>query len=60
MENCDLDKWSKVKIESICRDFWYTTVDKLWFKMPGVNLEQAYFHEVVDDDTAMFMTNLVK
>ena len=28
--------------------------------MPGVNLEQAHFHEVVDDDAAVFMTDLVK
>ena len=60
VENCDLDKWLKVEIESICRDFGYTVVDKLWFKMLGVNLEQAHFHEVVDDDAAVFMTDLVK
>ena len=35
-------------------------MDKLWFKMLGVNLEQSNFHQVIDDDTAMFMTNLVK
>ena len=28
--------------------------------MPGVNLEQTHFHEVVDDDVAVFMTDLVK
>ena len=60
VENCDPDKWSKVEIESICRDFGYTAVDKLWFKMPDVNLEQAHFHEVVNDDAAVFMTDLVK
>ena len=60
VDNCDPDKWSKVEMESICRDFGYTSVDKLWFKMPGVNQEQAHFHEVVDDDAAVFMTDLVK
>ena len=60
VENCDLDKWLKVEIESICRDFGYTVVDKLRFKMSGVNLEQTHFHEVVDDDAAVFMTDLVK
>ena len=35
-------------------------MDKLWFKMLGVNLEQSNFHQVIDDDTATFMTNLVK
>lgn len=39
MDNCDSDKWSKVEVESICREFGYIIVDKLWFKMPGVNLE---------------------
>ena len=28
--------------------------------MPDVNLEQANFHEVVNDAVAVFMTNLVK
>ncbi|KAL0011416.1 hypothetical protein SO802_006524 [Lithocarpus litseifolius] len=60
VDNCDPDKWSKVEIESICREFGYTAVDKLWFKMPGVNPERANFHQVVDDDAAMFMTDLVK
>ena len=60
VENYDPNKWSKVEIESICRDFGYTTVDNLWFKMPGVNLEQTHFHEVVDNDVAVFMTDLVK
>ena len=60
VENCDPDKWSKVEIKSICRDFGLTTVDKPWFKMPGVNPKQAHFHEVVDDDAVVFMTDLVK
>lgn len=60
VENCDPDRWSKVEIESICRDFGYTAVDRLWFKMFGVNPEHANFHQVVDDDVVVFMTNLVK
>nr|POE44704.1 hypothetical protein CFP56_77900 [Quercus suber] len=60
VDNCDPDKWSKVEIESICREFGYTEVDKLWYKMPGVNPEHTNFHQVVDDDAAMFMTDLVK
>ena len=28
--------------------------------MSGVNLEKSNFHQVVDDDDAMFMTDLVK
>ncbi|KAK9993852.1 hypothetical protein SO802_023555 [Lithocarpus litseifolius] len=60
VDNCDPDKWSKVEIESICKEFGCTEVDKLWFEMPGVNPEQSNFHQVVDDDAAMFMTDLVK
>nr|POE64519.1 hypothetical protein CFP56_56817 [Quercus suber] len=60
VENCDLDRWSKVEIESICRDFGYTAVDRLWFKMIGVNPKHANFHQVVNDDVVVFMTNLVK
>lgn len=45
---------------SICREFGYTEVDKLWFKMPSVNPELSNFHQVVDDDAAIFMTDLVK
>ena len=49
MDNCDLDKWSKVEVKSIRREFGYTIMDKLWFKMLSVNLEQANFHQVVDE-----------
>ena len=29
VDNCDLDKWSKVEIEGICRDFGYTYVSRI-------------------------------
>ena len=29
VDNYDLDRWSKVEIESICRDFGYTSVSRL-------------------------------
>ena len=29
VDNCDLDRWSKVEIESIYRNFGYTSVSKL-------------------------------
>nr|POE75005.1 hypothetical protein CFP56_65035 [Quercus suber] len=35
-------------------------IDRLWFKMLGVNPEHANFHQVVDDDAVVFMTDLVK
>ena len=29
VDNCDPDRWSKVEIESICRNFGYTSVSRL-------------------------------
>ena len=60
VDNCDLDKWSKVEIEGICRDFGYTSVSRLWYTMSDMNQERKNFHLVVNDDDAMYMTELVK
>ena len=61
IDNCDPDKWSKVEIEGICRDFGYTSVSRLWYTMPGMNQEmENFFHLVINDDDAMYMTKLVK
>ena len=59
VDNFDPDKWSKTKIEGICMEFGYTSVSRIWYKMHGSDLERANFHLIVDDDDAMFMTNLV-
>ena len=60
VDNYDSDRWSKVEIEGICRDFGYTSVSKLWYKMLDMNQERENFHLVVDDHDAMFMKTLVK
>ena len=31
VDNCDLDRWSKVEIEGICRDFGHNAISTLWF-----------------------------
>ena len=59
VDNCDPDRWSKTEIEGICREFGYTSVSRIWYKMPGGDLERANFYLIVDDDDAMFMTDLV-
>ena len=59
VDNCDPNRWSKTEIEGICRDFRYTSVSKIWYKMLGNDLERANFHLIVDDDDAMFTTDLV-
>ena len=60
VDNCDPERWSQVEIESICRDFGYTFVSRLWYKMPGVDQELADFHLIVDDSDAMYSTKLVR
>ncbi|KAL4645289.1 hypothetical protein ACB092_02G225200 [Castanea dentata] len=58
--NCDLDKWSKVEIESICREFGYTHVSRLWYRWPRDNEEDRVFQLIKDDHDAVAMTKLVK
>nr|POE59544.1 hypothetical protein CFP56_15750 [Quercus suber] len=59
VDNCDPDRWSKTENEGICKEFRYTSVSRIWYKMPGSDLERANFHLIIDDDDTMFMTNLV-
>nr|POF10586.1 hypothetical protein CFP56_23360 [Quercus suber] len=59
-DNCDLDRWSKVEIESICRNFGYTSVSRLWYKMPRVDQKLVDFHLIVDDSDAMYLTELMR
>ena len=59
IDGCDPNKWSKVKIESICKDFGYTCVSRLWYTRPGDDQEGRMFHLIKDDKDAMFMTGLV-
>ena len=60
VENCDPKRWSKVEIESICKDFGYTSISRLWYKMPGGDQELANFHLIVDDSNVMYLTELVR
>ena len=60
VNGCDLDKWSKVEIESIYKDFGYTCVSRLWYTIPGEDDQEGrMFHLIKDDKDAMFMTGLV-
>ena len=60
VDNCDLDKWSKVEIESICKEFGYTHVSRLWYRIPEDNEEDEVFQLIKDDHNAMAMTKLVR
>ena len=53
----DPDKWSKVEIESICKEFGYTCVSTLWYIIPGENDQEGRMFHLIKD--AMFMTTLV-
>ena len=60
VDGCDPDKWSKVEIKSICKEFGYTCVSMLWYTIPKEdNQEDRMFHLIKDDNDAMFMTTLV-
>ena len=47
------------EIEIICKDFGYTSMSRLWYKMLGDD-EGGMFHLINDDHDAMFMTDLVR
>ena len=37
VDNCDLNRWSKVEIEGIYRNFEYTSINRQYNKMLGMN-----------------------
>ena len=59
VDGYDPDKWSKVEIESIHKDFGYTCVSRLWYTRPRDDQEGRMFHLIKDDKDAMFLTSLV-
>nr|POE57761.1 hypothetical protein CFP56_14014 [Quercus suber] len=60
VDDCDPDKWSKVEIESICREFGHTHVSRQWYRSPEDNEEDGVFQLSKDDHDAMAMTKLVR
>ena len=34
VDGCDPNKWFKVEIKSICKDFGYTCLSRLWYTRP--------------------------
>ena len=60
VDECDLDKWSKIEIEAICKDFGYTHVSRLWYRRPRDNKEDGVFQLITDDHDAVLMTELVR
>ena len=60
VDECDLDKWSKIEIEAICKDFGYTHVSRLWYRRPRDNKEDGVFQLITNDHDAVLMTELVR
>ena len=60
VDGCDPNKWFKVEIESICKEFGYTCVSTLWNTIPREDDQEGrMFHLIKDDKDAMFITTLV-
>ena len=60
VDDCDPNKLYKVEIESICKDFGFTSISRLWYKMPGDKKEGRMFNLINDDHDEIFMTILVR
>nr|POE80791.1 hypothetical protein CFP56_51819 [Quercus suber] len=59
VDNCNAEMCLKCEIKSVCKQFGYTSLSNLWYRMPSVNLENASFHMIVNNNDAMFMADLV-
>ncbi|KAF3970190.1 hypothetical protein CMV_006092 [Castanea mollissima] len=55
VDKCDPERWSKVEIEAICRDFGYTHVSRLWYKRLRDN---GVFELIKNDNDVVLMTEL--
>ena len=60
VDDCDPDKWSKVEMECIYREFGYTLVSTLWYRRPGDYEKDGVFQLIMDDHDAVAMTKLVR
>ena len=58
-DKCDLEKWLKIEIDSMVRELGYGLISRLWFRVPGISIEDGGLHMVNFDDDAMLMTKLV-
>ncbi|GMY11921.1 hypothetical protein FCV25MIE_07160 [Fagus crenata] len=58
-DKCDPEKWSKIEIDNIMRDLGYALISRLWYRFPGISIEDGGLHKVNSDHDAMLMTELV-
>uniref|UniRef100_A0A2N9FCD3 PB1-like domain-containing protein n=1 Tax=Fagus sylvatica TaxID=28930 RepID=A0A2N9FCD3_FAGSY len=58
-DKCDPEKWSKIEIDSMVRDLGYALISRLWYRVPGISIEDGGLHMVNSDHDAMLMTELV-
>ena len=58
-DKCDPEKWSKIEIDCMVRELWYAVISRLWFRVPGISIEDGGLHQVNSNHDAMLMTELV-
>ncbi|GMY18093.1 hypothetical protein FCV25MIE_13332 [Fagus crenata] len=58
-DKCDPKKWSKIEIDCMVRELGYAVISRLWFRVPGISIEDGGLQQVNSDHDAMLMTELV-
>ncbi|GMY16619.1 trans-cinnamate 4-monooxygenase [Fagus crenata] len=58
-DNCDPEKWSKIEIDYMVRELGYALISRLWFRVPGISIEDGGLQQINSDHDAMLMTELV-
>jgi hypothetical protein len=58
-DKCDPEKWSKIEIDCMVRELGYALISRLWFRVPGISIEDGGLQQINSDHDAMLMTELV-
>jgi hypothetical protein len=58
-DKCDPEKWSKIEIDCMVRELGYAVINRPWFRVPGISIEDGGLQQVNFDHDAMLMTELV-
>jgi hypothetical protein len=58
-DQCDPEKWSKIEIDCMVRELGYALISRLWFRVPGISIEDGGLQQINSDHDAMLMTELV-
>ena len=58
-DKCDLEKWSKIEIDSMVRDLGYDLISRLWYRVTSISIKDSELHMANSDHDALLMTELV-